>query len=80
MRVKVKAVGWLERVFKGSEVVFGFDGDTVKEFLETASKQSGVPLGLDKLIVLVNGVGVKQEAFGLKDGDTIMLLPIMSGG
>jgi|GEM_PF-5869168 molybdopterin converting factor small subunit len=80
MRVKVKALGWIERALKKSEQDFEFDGKSVSDFFVALKRDFGVEADMSRLVVLVNGVGVQDASYILKEGDTLTLLPIMSGG
>lgn len=81
MLVRLKAVGWVERLLKVHEQNFSFEGETLGDLLSALNKNIKEPIKEESLVILVNGVGRRDAAScRLKDGDTVTLLPVMSGG
>jgi len=79
MQIKLKAVGWVERILKTEEQDFSFDGKTVGDLLSAIEERFGESIKKSRILVLVNGNGA-QPPHRLKDGDSVTLLPVMSGG
>lgn len=64
---------------KSGRQEFSFEGGTVEELLEAIEKRFGERMEMGRILVLVNGNGA-ELADGLRDGDIVTLLPVMSGG
>jgi molybdopterin converting factor small subunit len=79
--VRVKALGWT-RVFTGaSESKLSFSGRSLSDFFQTIEERNaGGSVDRSLFLVLVNGRSIGSESYQLSTGDTVTLLPVVSGG
>ncbi|MFH1421242.1 MAG: MoaD/ThiS family protein [Planctomycetota bacterium] len=80
LTVKVKALGWTKKLVGKSEGNVSLSGETLSDLLEKMKENAEEHMDKNLFLILVNGKGNINDNHKLKNGDTITLLPVVSGG
>jgi MoaD family protein len=85
MRVTVKYLSTLrDRAGTANEVFVMPAGSVLRDLTARIEKERGITLPDPYVMIVLNGRGIRQHPqrldTGLSDGDTLLLLPPVSGG
>jgi molybdopterin converting factor small subunit len=80
LTVKLKTLGWTRRLTGATESEVSSSGRTLSALFRVMEQKNGASLDRDLFLVLVNGRSVGSDSYQLSSGDTVTLLPVVSGG